>query len=76
VIKRLVVVFIPLHLILRSIVERHWDHVRLLDDLPDGTSLPQKIVASLVLPITKFLPLKITSFTTPFSMSPSGQKVC
>jgi hypothetical protein len=40
------------------VVEHHRDHVRLLYDLPDGTSLTQKIVASSVLLITKILSIK------------------
>jgi hypothetical protein len=34
------------------------DHVRLLDDLPNGVTLAQKIVVSLVLPITKIVTIK------------------
>jgi hypothetical protein len=34
------------------------DHVRLLDDLPNGTTLAQKIVASSVLPITEILAIE------------------
>jgi inner membrane protein involved in colicin E2 resistance len=52
-IKSFVVVFIPLQLTMRRIVERRGDHICLLYDLPDGTSLTQKIVTSLVLPITE-----------------------
>jgi hypothetical protein len=37
------------------VVECIRDHVRLLDDLPNGTALAQEIVVSLVLPITKIL---------------------
>jgi hypothetical protein len=36
-------------------VERIRDHVRLLDDLPNGATLAQKIVASSVFPVTKIL---------------------
>jgi hypothetical protein len=39
-------------------VEHRGDHVCLLYDLLDGTSLAQKIVASLVLLITKVLAIK------------------
>jgi hypothetical protein len=35
------------------VVECIGDHVRLLDDLPNGATLAQKIVASSVLPITE-----------------------
>jgi inner membrane protein involved in colicin E2 resistance len=54
-IKSFVVVFIPLQLTLGRIVERHQDHVRLLHDLSDGSTLAQKIVTSLVFSITKIL---------------------
>jgi hypothetical protein len=54
-IERLVVVFIPLQLTLGHIVECSRDHVHLLDDLPNSTTLAQKIVASLVFPVTKIL---------------------
>jgi hypothetical protein len=37
------------------VVECIWDHVRLLDDLPNGVTLTQKIIASLVFPVTKIL---------------------
>jgi hypothetical protein len=37
------------------VVECIGDHVRLLDDLPNGATLAQKIVVSSVLPITKIL---------------------
>jgi hypothetical protein len=44
-IKRLIVIFIPLQLTLGRVVEHHRDHVRLLYDLPNSTTLAQKIVA-------------------------------
>jgi hypothetical protein len=44
-----------LQLTLGRVVERRQDHVRLLYDLPNGTTLAQKIVASSVLPITEIL---------------------
>jgi hypothetical protein len=34
------------------------DHVRLVDDLSNGTALTQEIVASSVLPITKILTIE------------------
>jgi hypothetical protein len=40
------------------VVEHRGDHVRLLYDLPDSTSLTQKIVASSVFPITKILAIE------------------
>jgi hypothetical protein len=45
-IKSFVVVFIPLQLILGHVVERRRDHIRLLYNLPNGSILAQKIVAS------------------------------
>jgi hypothetical protein len=43
---------------LGRVVERHWDCVRLLYDLSNGTTLAQEIVASSVLLITKILVIK------------------
>jgi hypothetical protein len=40
------------------VVERHRDYVRLLYDLPNGTTMTQKIVASSVLSITKILTIE------------------
>jgi hypothetical protein len=40
------------------VVECVGDHVRLLDDLLNGATLAQKIVASSILPITKILAIK------------------
>jgi hypothetical protein len=40
------------------VVECIGDHVRLLDDLLNDATLAQKIVASLVLPITEILTIK------------------
>jgi hypothetical protein len=57
-IKSLVVIFIALQLTLRSIVEHRWDHVCLLDDLPDGTSMAQKIIASSVFLVTEILAIE------------------
>jgi hypothetical protein len=34
------------------------DHVRLLDDLPNGAALTQKIVVSLIFPVTEILAIK------------------
>jgi hypothetical protein len=47
-----------LQLTLGHIDEHHRDHVRLLYDLPNGTTLTQKIIASSVLPITKMLAIE------------------
>jgi hypothetical protein len=54
-IKSLVDIFIPLQLTLRSVVERRWDHICLLDVLPDGMTLDQKIVASSIFLVTEIL---------------------
>jgi hypothetical protein len=43
---------------LGRVVERHWDYVRLMYDLSNGTTLAQEIVASSVLPITEVLVIK------------------
>jgi hypothetical protein len=40
------------------VVECIGDHVRILDDLRNGVTLAQEIVASLVLPITKILAIE------------------
>jgi hypothetical protein len=37
------------------VVECIRDHIRLLDDLPNGATLAQKIVAGLVFPVTEIL---------------------
>jgi L-rhamnose isomerase len=57
-IKGLVVIFISLQLTLSRVVECIGDHVRLLDDLPNGATLAQKIVASSVLPIAEILAIE------------------
>jgi hypothetical protein len=40
------------------VVECIGDHVRLLDDLPNGATLAQKIVVSSVLPITEIFAIE------------------
>jgi hypothetical protein len=40
------------------VIECIWDHVRLLDDLANGATLAQKIVASLVFSVTKILAIE------------------
>jgi hypothetical protein len=57
-IKSFVVVFISLQFTMYRVVEHRGDHVWLLYDLPDGTTLAQEIVASLVLPITEILAIE------------------
>jgi hypothetical protein len=54
----LVVIFIPLQLTLHNVVKRRWNHVYLLNDLPDGTSLAQKITTSSIFLVTKFLAIE------------------
>jgi hypothetical protein len=44
-----------LQLTLGRVVEHRQDHVRLLHDLSDGTTLTQKIVTSLVFLVTEIL---------------------
>jgi hypothetical protein len=53
-----VVVFIPLQLTLGRVVKCRRDHLRMLYDLPNATTLAQKIVVSSVLPITKILAIE------------------
>jgi hypothetical protein len=57
-IKSFVVVFIPLHLTLGRVVERRRDHIHLMCDLPNGTTLAKKIVASLIFPITEIIAIE------------------
>jgi hypothetical protein len=40
------------------VVECIEDHVRLLDDLPNGVTLAQEIVVGLILPITEILAIE------------------
>jgi hypothetical protein len=65
-IKSFVVVFIHLHVTLGHIVERHRDHMRLLHDLSYGTTLSQKIVMSLVFPVTEILAIEDHKFYSAF----------
>jgi hypothetical protein len=51
-------VFIPYHLTLGRVVEHRRDHIHLLDNLPKSMTLAQKIVASLVFPVTEILAIK------------------
>jgi hypothetical protein len=39
-------------------VECIWDHVRLLDDLPNGAALAQEIVAGSIFPATEILAIE------------------
>jgi hypothetical protein len=47
-----------LQLTLDRVVECIRDHVRLLDDLPNGAALAQKIVTSSVFSVTKILTIE------------------
>jgi hypothetical protein len=40
------------------VVECIGDHIRLLDDLPNGATLTQEIVVSLVFPVTEILAIE------------------
>jgi hypothetical protein len=40
------------------VVECIGDHVRLLDDLPNGATLAQEIVVSLIFPVTEILTIE------------------
>jgi L-rhamnose isomerase len=57
-VKSFVVVFKHLQLTLGRVVECSRDHVRLLDDLPNSTTLAQEIVVSLIFLVTKILAIK------------------
>jgi hypothetical protein len=57
-VKSFVVIFIHLQLTLGHVVKCSRDHVRLLDDLSNGTTLTQKIVVSSVFPLTKTLAIE------------------
>jgi hypothetical protein len=61
-----VVIFIPLQLTLGRVVECIQDHVRLLNDLPNGAALAQEIAAGSVLPITKILVIENNKFHITF----------
>jgi L-rhamnose isomerase len=61
-----VVVFIHLQLTLGRVVECSWDHVRLLNDLPNDTTLTQEIVKSSVFPVTKILVIEYHKFDSIF----------
>jgi hypothetical protein len=71
-IKNFVVVFIPRQLTLGCVVERRQDHIHLLYDLPNGATLTQKIVTSLVLSITEIIAIENNKLYFTFSISPLG----
>jgi hypothetical protein len=47
-----------LQLTLGCVVEHRRDHVRLLHDLPNSTTLAQKIIVNSVFPVTKILAIE------------------
>jgi hypothetical protein len=55
-------------------VECIGDHVRLLDDLSNGATLAQKIVVSLVLPITEILAIEHDKLNNTFLHVPFGSQ--
>jgi hypothetical protein len=61
-IESLVVVFIPLQLTLGRMVECIRDHVHLLDDLPNGVTMAQKIVVSLIFLVIEILTIEVDIF--------------
>jgi hypothetical protein len=57
-VKSIVVVFIPCQLTLGRVVERCRDHIQLLHDFPNSTTLVQKVVASSVFLVTEILAIE------------------
>jgi hypothetical protein len=57
-VKSFIVVFIPLQLTLGRVVECSRDHIHLMDDLPNGMTLTQKIVTSSVFSVTEILAIE------------------
>jgi L-rhamnose isomerase len=57
-VKSFIVIFIPLQLTLGRVIKCSRDHVRLMDDFSNGTTLAQKIVASSVFPVTEILAIE------------------
>jgi hypothetical protein len=51
---------------LGRVVECVGDHVRLLDDLPNGATLAQKVVVSSVLPMTEILGIENDKLNSTF----------
>jgi hypothetical protein len=56
------------------VVECIGDHVRLLNDLPNGATLTQEIVTVSVLPITEILVIEDHKLNNTFLQSPLGHK--
>jgi hypothetical protein len=74
-----------LQLTLGRVVECIRDHVRLLDDLPNGATLAQKIVASLVFSVTEILAIEDqklhntflhVAFRSQNLLKPTGDQTC
>jgi hypothetical protein len=57
-------------------VECIGDHVCLLDNLPNDSTLAQKIVVSSVLPITKILAIENDKLNITFLHIAFGHKLC
>jgi hypothetical protein len=57
-IQGIVVVFIPYELTLGRVVDRSQNHIHRLYDLPNGTTLAQEIIVSLIFLVTKILAIK------------------
>jgi hypothetical protein len=55
-----------LQLTLGRVIECIRDHVRLLNDLPNGATLAQKIIASLILSITEILAIENDKLNSTF----------
>jgi hypothetical protein len=51
---------------LGRVVEGIWDHVRLLDDLPNGAALAQKIITSSIFLVTKILVIEDRKLNSTF----------
>jgi hypothetical protein len=63
-----------LQLTLGRVVECSWDHVRLRDNLSNGATLTQKIVASSVFSITEILVIEDYKLNSTFLHVPSSNK--
>jgi hypothetical protein len=57
-IQSFVVVLVPFHLTLGCVVKCCRDHISFLDNLPDGMTLTQEVVASSILPVTEILAIE------------------
>jgi hypothetical protein len=73
-VQGLIVVIIFHQLSRGCILKCHGDDICFLYDLPNGTTLAQEIVTSLVFLITEIIAIEDNEFMTPLSMSPLGCK--